>query len=48
MRIGLDYTLKKLDWIRIAKIFDPFNTNVYIKNLILFSDITVTIFCRTF
>jgi len=27
IRIGLDYTLKILDWIRIAKIFDPFNTN---------------------
>jgi len=27
IRIGLDYTVKILDWIRIAKISDPFNTN---------------------
>jgi len=27
IRIGLDYTVTILDWIRIAKISDPFNTN---------------------
>jgi len=26
IRIGLDYTIKRLDWIRIAKISDMFNT----------------------
>jgi len=26
IRIGLDYTMKILDWIRTAIIFDPFNT----------------------
>jgi len=26
IRIRLDYTMKMLGWIRIAKIFDPFNT----------------------
>jgi len=28
IRIGLDYTMKILDWIWIANITDPFNTNV--------------------
>jgi len=27
VRIGLDYALKILDWIRIAKISNPFNTS---------------------
>jgi len=26
MRLGLDYTIKIVDWIRIAKNSDPFNT----------------------
>jgi len=27
IRIGPDYSMKTLDWIRIAKIFNLFNTN---------------------
>jgi len=27
--IGLDYTMKILDWIRIANMSDPFNTSVH-------------------
>jgi len=29
IRIGLDYKMKILDWIRIAKISDPFNTSLH-------------------
>jgi len=32
IRIGLDHTIKILDWIRIAKISDPFNTSFYVQN----------------
>jgi len=28
IKIELEYTMKILDWIRIAKIFDPFNTTL--------------------
>ena len=29
IKIGLDYTMKILDWIRIANISDLFNTNMH-------------------
>ena len=30
IKIGLDNTMKILDWIRIAKIFDPFNATIHL------------------
>jgi len=32
IRIGLDYTTEILDWIRIAKISDPFNITTYARH----------------
>jgi len=39
--IGLDYTMKILDWIRIAKTSDPFNTTA---RILLLSDTLMSCF----